>query len=68
MWDGIPRKVQGPDGKSVTEYLQYDYAEIVRELQAMGAPKARATKIARQITGRGGGTGATAPTTSMFGW
>lgn len=51
MWDGIPRTITGPDGKKTTEYVQYSAVEIVRELQAQGATKARAVRIARLITG-----------------
>lgn len=51
MWDGVPRTVTGDDGKSRTEYIQYDSGEILRELIAMGATRARAVKIVRQITG-----------------
>jgi len=50
MWDGIPRSVTGEDGKKVTEYLQYDVNEIIRELQAQGATRAQAIKIARLVS------------------
>jgi hypothetical protein len=52
MWDGIPRTITDEQGQRRTEYLQYNFAEIVRELQAMGAPRARAMQIARQVTGQ----------------
>lgn len=52
MWDGIPRTITDEQGQRRTEYLQYSFSEIVRELQAMGAPRARAMKIARQVTGQ----------------
>lgn len=51
MWDGIPRSVTDEQGNKVTEYLQYDVNEIIRELQAQGASRGQAIKIARQISG-----------------
>lgn len=50
MWDGIPRTVTGENGERVTEYLQYDVNEIIRELQAQGASRAQAIKIARLVS------------------
>lgn len=62
MWEGIPRKVTGPDGKQTTEYLQYSFVEIVRELQAAGASRSQATMIARNVTGNQSSTlGSSAP-------
>ena len=50
MWDGVPRTVTNEAGERVTEYIQYDASEIIRELIAQGAPRSRAVQIARQIT------------------
>ena len=52
MWDGVPRTVTGADGKSSTQYVQYDEGEIYRELIAMGASKQRAMRILRNVTGK----------------
>lgn len=52
MWEGIPRTVTDEQGKRRTEYLQYDFSEIVQELMAMGAPRSRALSIAGKITGK----------------
>lgn len=52
MWDGVPRTITGEDGKSRTEYLQYDPDEIMRDLIAAGATRPRAVRIVRQITGQ----------------
>lgn len=64
MWDGVPRTVTedytdangNAKTRNRTEYVQYNFTEIVRELMAMGAPRSRATAIARQVTGNATGT------------
>lgn len=69
MWDGIPRKVTGADGKQTTEYLQYDVPEIVRELMAMGASRAQALKVARLVSNKpdyGTTAGANASVSTWF--